>query len=84
MKAKFVKCLMYGIVAALTAISTDLSHVKDISTLQSGEILQICIKILIQIAIAIRAYLDPTSFTPTAVNVESENITTEEAEERVP
>lgn len=61
MKPLVLKCIVYSAVAALTAISTDLQHVKDISALQSGEILQMIVKMLLSIVIAIKAYLDPTS-----------------------
>lgn len=69
-----IKCATYAIVAALTALLTDLEHIKDITSLQSGEILRVIVNILLQVVIAVKAFLDPSTGTTTNISNSEINV----------
>lgn len=75
-----VKAIVYGLIAALTALLTDLNNVKDLSSLQSGDILRIILNIFLQICIAVKAFFDPTatSSNNTTTNISNSEVNIEE------
>jgi hypothetical protein len=75
-----VKAIVYGLIAALTALITDLDHVRDLNSLQSGDILRIILNIFLQICIAVKAFFDPTvtSSSNTTTNISNSEVNIEE------